>query len=375
MTTDVDRRIWADLRRPVPDCGPGPQAGHLHPLGRLLGAGLGGADRGARGGAARRSGSRHNAYAEWYAQHDPDPRHARRPQHHRDGLRRTLRTTTSSTPGPRERSTRRRGPAVRRGRRQLRHPDHEAPRRRRAVGRTRHRRLATPSHRGPRRDLVGEIADAVRAAGCGSGCTTPAGWTGRVTDFRPHHEPCRRRRPAAGGSPPTTRTRLLHVRDLIDRYDPMCPVERHRLARRRASATGAWSLHELFTDYYAGRPDGMVNDRWGDTHWDFRTSEYSAGSEQRVRGSGRTAAGSASPSATTRSRTSRPAADRPPAGPAARRRRVPRRAPAAQRRTDRRRGDSGRSSRSRCDGLGRWTAGLGDWLRRAHRLARRPARR
>jgi alpha-L-fucosidase len=44
--------------------------------------------------------------------------------------------------------------------------------------------------------------------------------------------------------------------------------------------TGSWSLHELFADYYAGNPDGVVDDRWGDTHWDFRTSEYEAGSEK-----------------------------------------------------------------------------------------------
>jgi alpha-L-fucosidase len=43
--------------------------------------------------------------------------------------------------------------------------------------------------------------------------------------------------------------------------------------------TGRWSLHELFTDFYSANPDGVVNDRWGDTHWDFRTSEYEAGAE------------------------------------------------------------------------------------------------
>jgi alpha-L-fucosidase len=44
--------------------------------------------------------------------------------------------------------------------------------------------------------------------------------------------------------------------------------------------SGSWSLYELFSDYYAGNLDGVVNDRWGDTHWDFRTSEYEAGSEK-----------------------------------------------------------------------------------------------
>ena len=106
--------------------------------------------------------------------------------------------------------------------------------------------------------------------------------------------------------------------------------------------TGAWSLHELFTDFYAGRPDGVVNDRWGDTHWDFRTTEYSAGSEHET----------AEPVGELPrdrlllrlqpGRGNRPAADRSPAGPPARRPGVPGRAPAAQRRTDRRGRDSGR---------------------------------
>jgi alpha-L-fucosidase len=31
-------------------------------------------------------------------------------------------------------------------------------------------------------------------------------------------------------------------------------------------------------------PEGVVNDRWGDTHWDFRTSEYQAGLEHETGG-------------------------------------------------------------------------------------------
>jgi alpha-L-fucosidase len=33
-------------------------------------------------------------------------------------------------------------------------------------------------------------------------------------------------------------------------------------------------LAELFRHFYATVPDGVTNDRWGDTHRDFRTSEY-----------------------------------------------------------------------------------------------------
>ena len=41
----------------------------------------------------------------------------------------------------------------------------------------------------------------------------------------------------------------------------------------------SWSLHALLADCYAGNPDGVINGRWADTHWDFRSSEYEAMSE------------------------------------------------------------------------------------------------
>ena len=71
---------------------------------------------------------------------------------------------------------------------------------------------------------------------------------------------------------------LLHVRDLMQRYAPDVlwnDINWPDSGKR----TGAWSLHELFTDFYAGNPDGVVNDRWGETHADFRTSEYEHGTD------------------------------------------------------------------------------------------------
>ena len=35
-------------------------------------------------------------------------------------------------------------------------------------------------------------------------------------------------------------------------------------------------LADLFNLYYESVPDGVVNNRFGDTHWDFKTSEYQA---------------------------------------------------------------------------------------------------
>ena len=89
------------------------------------------------------------------------------------------------------------------------------------------------------------------------------------------------------------------MRDLIDRYQP--DVERHQLAPTR-ERTGAWS-RELLAYFYAHNPDGVVNDRWGVPHWDYRTSEYEAGSENESEPAGRIAAESGL-SATTEPRAS-----------------------------------------------------------------------
>jgi alpha-L-fucosidase len=42
---------------------------------------------------------------------------------------------------------------------------------------------------------------------------------------------------------------------------------------------GSLGLFDLFRYYYATVPEGVVNDRWGETHWDYRTSEYELGRE------------------------------------------------------------------------------------------------
>lgn len=130
-------------------------------------------------------------------------------------------------------------------------------------------------HRGPRRDLVGEIGEAVRAAGMRFGVYYSGGLDWSVSDFAPH---------TSGAEVSSLRPNdaayncyaLLHVNDLIERYAPDVlwnDINWPDAGKRR----GPWSLHQLFVDYYAANPDGIVNDRWGDTHWDFRTSEYEQG--------------------------------------------------------------------------------------------------
>ena len=129
-------------------------------------------------------------------------------------------------------------------------------------------------HRGPRRDVVGAIAEAVRAAGLRFGVYYSGGLDWHV---RPSAS-----LPSAEGRPfPVPdddeygRYAAAQVQDLVDRYAPSVlwnditwPAESQR--------EGAGGLVELFEHYYATVPDGVVNDRWGPTHWDYRTSEYQA---------------------------------------------------------------------------------------------------
>ena len=132
-------------------------------------------------------------------------------------------------------------------------------------------------HRGPRRDLVGEIAAAVREQGLRFGVYYSGGLDWGVTSYPPHQTfdevTALRPRDAAYNL-----YAVAHVRDLIERYRPdviFNDIEWPDAGKR----PGPWSLHELLQQFYAGNPDGVVNDRWGDTHWDYRTSEYELGTE------------------------------------------------------------------------------------------------
>jgi alpha-L-fucosidase len=132
-------------------------------------------------------------------------------------------------------------------------------------------------HRGPQQDLVGALADAVRAEGMRFGVYYSGGLDWSISTFPPH---------TTGAEVSSLRPNdaayscyaLLHVRDLMRRYSPDIlwnDIDWPDSGKR----TGAWSLHELFTDFYAANPDGVVNDRWGATHSDYRTSEYEHGTD------------------------------------------------------------------------------------------------
>lgn len=132
-------------------------------------------------------------------------------------------------------------------------------------------------HRGPRRDLIGEIAEAVRAAGLRFGVYYSGGLDWHITDFPPitHERDLTTFRPTDEAYNVYA---TLHIRDLIARYQPDLlwnDINWPDAGKR----VGSWSLHGLMADFYAGNPEGVVNDRWGQTHWDYQTSEYEAMSE------------------------------------------------------------------------------------------------
>ena len=130
-------------------------------------------------------------------------------------------------------------------------------------------------HRGPGRDLVAELAGATRQAGMRFGVYYSGGLDWHVTDLPPldSHAAVHRRRPVDAAYAAYA---YLHVRDLIDRYQPDVlwnDIEWPDAGKHDRPL----GLFRLFQHYYATVPQGVINDRWGDTHWDFRTSEYQFG--------------------------------------------------------------------------------------------------
>ncbi|PJJ73337.1 alpha-L-fucosidase [Diaminobutyricimonas aerilata] len=135
--------------------------------------------------------------------------------------------------------------------------------------------------RGPRRDLVGEFAEATRRAGLRFGVYYSGGLDWHFGDLPPITDEGQAfRRPV---DDEYARYAHDHVSDLIRRYSPDIlwgDIEWPDAGK----PSGPHSMEHLFEEFYAAAPDGVANDRWGETHWDFRTSEYQNGTS--VEGSG-----------------------------------------------------------------------------------------
>lgn len=127
--------------------------------------------------------------------------------------------------------------------------------------------------RGPRRDLIDEIATAARAHGVRFGVYYSGGLDWHAADAPPITSDVHAGRPVDRAYADLA---FDHVADLIERYRPDVlwnDIEWPDAGKH----PGPKGLPELFDRFYAAAPDGVVNDRWGTTHRDVRTSEYEAG--------------------------------------------------------------------------------------------------
>lgn len=131
--------------------------------------------------------------------------------------------------------------------------------------------------RGPKRDLVNAIADAVRKLGMKFGVYYSGGLDWSLNNLPPITtlEDVRRLRPRDAAYAMYC---YEHVTDLINRYKPDLlwgDIDYPDFAKRE----GAYSLAAIFDHYYKSVPHGVINDRWGVSHSDFRTSEYQSSLE------------------------------------------------------------------------------------------------
>ena len=104
------------------------------------------------------------------------------------------------------------------------------------------------------RDIVGELADAVRAAGMRFGLYYSGGidWTFEDRPISTFADLVA----AVPSDPEYGDYAEAQVRELIERYEPSV------LWNDIAWPFGGDRLWQLFSDYYAAVPDGVVNDRW-----------------------------------------------------------------------------------------------------------------
>lgn len=129
--------------------------------------------------------------------------------------------------------------------------------------------------RGPHRDLIGEFAEATRKAGLRFGVYYSGGLDWHFAETPPlvHGEQYIEDR---ANDEAYAEYAFAHVKDLIDRYAPEVLWDDIEWPDP-GKGEGPFGLVTLFEYFYEKVPEGVVNDRWGDTHWDFRTTEYQMG--------------------------------------------------------------------------------------------------
>ncbi len=128
--------------------------------------------------------------------------------------------------------------------------------------------------RGPKRDLLAPIAKAVREAGMHFGVYYSGGLDWHFRPMPPHTtndsvNDTGRPKDAEYGA-----YCAMHCRDLIDRYQPEILWNDIQWPDD-AKNFDPDGLGTLFNYFYSRVPTGVVNDRYGDTHSDYLTSEYS----------------------------------------------------------------------------------------------------
>ncbi len=132
-------------------------------------------------------------------------------------------------------------------------------------------------HRGPRRDLVAEFERAARAAGLRFGVYYSGGFDWHAADTGPIWDAD----DDSGARPLDAEYAAYakaHVLDLVQRYGPDVlwgDIDWPDAGKPE----GPDSFLHVLDAFYARNPEGVVNDRFGATHWDFRTSEYQAGTD------------------------------------------------------------------------------------------------
>lgn len=137
--------------------------------------------------------------------------------------------------------------------------------------------LRNTVHRGPRRDLVAAFAAATRAAGLRFGAYYSTGLDWHAAPMPAIVDDAQGFR----GAPHDlayARYVNAHLDDLITRYRPDMLWGDIDYPNAGAPA-GPDSLAHVLERFYAANPEGVINDRFGRTHWDFRCSEYEEGAQ------------------------------------------------------------------------------------------------